>query len=145
MRLAIGGTLLLAMITALGCVSLFSDPSGKFHAFKISQKRYTELVRWGEIERASEYVDPDLQEEYLEYASRMREIRVADFDSSPPRFHNNDNAATVIVVYRTYSLSTLVEKEIRERQEWYREERSNDQWRVRPDLQRIVAGTTGSP
>jgi hypothetical protein len=145
MRLVVGSTLLLVMIATLGCASSFSDPSGKHRALKIAQRRYTELVRWGEIDRASAFVDPDLQEEYLDQATKMKAIRVTDFDSNMPRYRDEDNAATVIVVYRAYSLTTFVEKEIREKQEWYRAEGLKNQWRVRPELDRIVAVTTASP
>jgi len=105
MRLIVGSTLLLAVLATFGCASSFADPSGKHRSLKVAQQRYTELVRWGEIDRASIFVDPELLEEYLDQATKMKEIRVTDFDSNAPQYRDENNAATVIVVYRAYPLA----------------------------------------
>jgi hypothetical protein len=144
MRLTMTITFLLTLLMASGCASSFTDPSGKHRTFEIAQQRYTELVRWGELERASAYVAPDSREEFLKEASQMRGVRVTDFDSGTPEFLDDANTATVTVVYFTYSETTLVAKQIREEQEWYREDGIKNQWLVRPDLRQIVAGTIGS-
>ncbi len=144
MRLAIVTTSALVIIAAIGCAGTFSNPSGKQNSLEESQRRYTELVRWGEIERASAFVDPELQDEYLGYATAIQSIRFTDFESGLPRFADGNDTASVTVVYHAYSLSTLVEKQIREKQEWYREMGPANQWRVRPDLRRIITDVIGS-
>ena len=131
-----------AFVAASGCASI--GDLGKKGALEDAQRRYTELVRWGEIERASVFVDPELQTEYLEYAAAFDGIRFTDFESGALQFREEDDKATVFVVYHAYSLSTLVEKKIRERQEWYREASMSNSWRVRPDLRQIVAGVIGA-
>ena len=144
MRLAITGTLLLTLFVTSGCASSFADPSGKHRTFEFAQRRYTELVRWGELERASSFVAPDRREKFLENASLMRDVRVSDYESGTPIFSDNDNSVTVTVVYTAYSERTFVEKEMREVQKWYREDGIRNAWRVRPDLHQIVSGTIGS-
>jgi len=144
MRLAVVSTLAMAIFTAIGCAGTFSNPSGKQNALEESQRRYTELVRWGQIERASAFVDPELQDEYLDHATAIQGIRFTDFESGPPRFGDGNNSASVTVVYHAFSLSTLVEKRIRENQEWYRETGPTNQWRVRPNLRQILSDVTGS-
>jgi hypothetical protein len=144
MRLTTTIPLAMAILAAIGCAGSFSDPSGRQNSLEESQQRYTELVRWGEIERASVFVDPDLQDEYLDHAIAIRSIRFTDFESGVPNFKEGNNSASVTVVYHAYSLSTLVEKQIREKQEWYREDGPANQWRVRPTLPKIVAEMFGS-
>ena len=132
-------------IASTGCAAFseFGDPAGTKKALKNAQKRYTELVRWGELERASEYVDPNLRDEFLNYADAFAGIRFTDFESGELRIGEGDITATAIVVYHAYSLSTLLEKRIRESQQWYRDEETFNQWRVRPQLRQIIAGVTG--
>lgn len=145
MKLFVFPLLGVALISALGCASTFSDPTGKHNSLEEAHRRYTELVRWGEIERASAFVDPELQEEYLGYAAAFDGIRFTDFETGALQFHDETDTATVIVVYHAYSLTTLVEKRIREYQQWYRDGNLSNTWHVRPDLRQIVAGVTGSP
>ena len=142
---SLGTLTMLALAAASGCAnSSIGDLAGKKNSLEEAQRRYTELVRWGEIERASAFVDPELRIEYLEYAAVFDGIRFTDFETGALQFRDADDKATVFVVYHAYSLSTLVEKKIRERQEWYREGTMSNSWRVRPDLRQIVAGVTGA-
>ena len=50
---------LLAFGATSGCAFDPSDPLSHRHALHWAQKRYSQSLRWGEIERASEYVDPE--------------------------------------------------------------------------------------
>ncbi len=144
MRKTMTTALAMVILAAIGCASTFSNPSGKKNSLEDSQRRYTELVRWGEIERASAFVDPELQDEYLDIAAAVQNIRFTDFESGIPRFADGNDSASVTVVYHAYSLSTLVEKRIRETQEWYREIGPANEWRVRPNLRQIIFEVTGS-
>ena len=94
-------------------------------------------------ERASEFVDPELQGEFLENSLAFDGIRFTDYESGELRFNESNESATAIVVYHAYSTSTLLEKKIRESQHWYRDEETFNQWRVRPQLRQIIAGVTG--
>lgn len=144
MRLAVGPLLGLALLGALGCAMASFDFTGKERALEDAQRRYTELVRWGEIEGASAYVDPALATDFLDIAERFRDIHFSDFEIGPLQFGENSETATVNVVYHAYSTRTLVEKRIRERQEWYREASAANAWRVRPNLDAIASELNGS-
>ncbi len=144
MRKTMTTALAMVILAAIGCLGTFSNPSGKKNSLEDSQRRYTELVRWGEIERASAFVDPELQDAFLDHTKAIQKIRFTDFESGPPRFKDGNNSASVTVVYHAYSLSTLVEKRIREKQEWYREVGPANEWRVRPNLRKIIFEVTGS-
>jgi hypothetical protein len=144
MRKAMASALAMVILAAIGCASTLSNPSGKKNSLEDSQRRYTELVRWGEIERASAFVDPELQDAFLDHSAAIQQIRFTDFESGPPRYENGNDSATVNVIYHAYSLSTLVEKQIRETQEWYREGGPANQWRVRPNIRLILTEVIGS-
>jgi hypothetical protein len=124
------GLCVLLLSGATGCVSWFVDPLGRQTAFGDTQRQYTQYLRWGEIEKASAFVDPELREAFLAQAPAFREIRITDFAIGEVDYH--DDSATVTVTYQSYSLETFVEGSIREEQSWYREGRSN-RWRVRSD------------
>ena len=144
MRLAVEPLLGFALLATLGCASSFFDFTGKESTLEDAQRRYTELVRWGEIEGASAYVDPAVAGDYLDAAELLRDIRFTNFESGPLQFAEDSDTATVDVVYHAYSTRTLVEKRIRERQEWYREPSVANAWRVRPNLAAIASELNGS-
>ena len=124
----------------LGCVSP-TDPLGRQDSLEEAQQRYTELIRWGEVERAAMYVDPELVDDFLTLAGTMANLRITDFDTGEIEF--GDDTAVARVVYRGYSISEFVERAARETQDWYREGGLTDPWRVRPQLQHVVAVLRG--
>lgn len=135
----------LVWLASTGCAVLgeLGDPMGRLKSLEDSQRRYTELVRWGQLERASEFVAPELRDEYLNTAEAFEGIRFTDFERVRLQLDEANATATVVVVYHAYSMSTLLEKRVRENQEWYRDEETFNQWRVRPQLRQIIAGVTG--
>jgi len=142
MRLAVRSLLCVALLATPGCVgSLFGSKANE-ETLEDAQRKYTELVRWGEIEEASAFVDPAISADFLVTAERFQGIRFTDFKSGPLQFAEGSDTATVNVIYRAYSTSTLVEKKISEHQEWYREESADDDWRVRSNLD-AMAGELG--
>ena len=141
MRYALVPVLGFALLMALGCANSIHR---KESALEDSQRKYTELVRWGEIESASAYVDPEVSEAFIEAAAHFKDIRFTDFESGPLQFGEDSETATVSVVYRAYSTRTLVEKRFVEHQQWYREVDSENIWRVRPDLESVAKKLNGT-
>jgi len=144
MRIAAGSLLCLVYLATLGCASSWLGRSEQQNALKEAQRKYTELVRWGEIETASAYVDPAIVPDFLDNAEAFEHIRFTDFESGPLEFSDDAETATISVVYHAYSTRTLVEKKFREDQQWYREESANNGWRVRSNLDRIAKNLGGS-
>lgn len=124
----------LAALTLLcvGCAG--TDLLGRRNALEEAQRSYTQRMRWGDIERASEYVHPDLRDAFLTYAPAFRDIRITDFEIHKVDF--DDMSATVRVTYHAYSLSTALEKRIDETQKW--ERAGGNTWWVRPELQGLL-------
>lgn len=128
--------LVLLAFAASGCQS-FADPFSRKESLKQSQKKYTEMIRWGDLDRASHYVDPELLEDFLAYAPAFEDIRVTDFEIGEIDYA--PDAVDITVTYRGYSIATLVERPFRERQAWYREGGFfSNQWRVRPSFADLV-------
>ena len=144
MRQVVGVLLGFGLFAALGCAGSVFDVGGNEKALEEAQSRYTELVRWGEIQGASAYVDPAIAADFLVTAERFKDVRFTEFESGPLQFDEDSKTATVNVVYHAYSTRTFLEKTFREHQEWYREETADNDWRVRPDLAAIARELSGS-
>jgi hypothetical protein len=123
---------------AAGCAS---DPLGRIDALQQAQKQYTDMVRWGDVERAQKFVDPELRAEFVRLAAAFQELRITDFEIG--EFEHGQDTARVTVTYRGFALANLVEKEARENQEWYRDEGLANVWHVRPGLEAVVAVLEG--
>ena len=140
MHLRVVALLIALLLTAAaGCLS---DPMGWRHALKNSQLTYTQSIRWGNIQRASEFVDPELREAFLESADAFSKIRITDYDIGSIQYESSDRA-TVNVTYRAYALSTYLDRVVRETQEWRRAGVAG-RWWVRPAIQNLVAGVARS-
>jgi hypothetical protein len=137
MRFVLTPALGFALLATLGCAAL-GYTAGKEKELVESQRKYSELVRWGEIEGASAYVDPTIADDFLSSVDHFSGIRFTNFESGPLNFGEDSETATVKVVYHAYSTTTLVEKRFIENQEWYRDADTKDAWRVRSDLDSIA-------
>ena len=127
---------LVALVALGGCVS-FTDPMGRKHALEESQRRYTNLVRWGEIEKAADLVDPALRQDFLGQAAALEGFRITDFEIGSLR-HDADGSARVTVTYRGYSVGTYLERSMREHQRWFCEGGGNAWW-VQPEIEGLVS------
>jgi hypothetical protein len=130
---------LLCLTLGAACVSP-TDPLGREDALQEAQKKYTELIRWGDVQRAGMYVDPELRESFLELADSMADLRFTDFEIGEIDFDHD--TATVSVTYRGYRVSEFVERSASEVQQWHRDGLKND-WLVRPELHDVVAAIEG--
>jgi hypothetical protein len=124
-----------------GCVTWFIDPMGRHVAFTETQRQYTQYLRWGEIEKASSFVDPELRARFLEQAPAFQAMRITDFAIGEVDY--TDESAKVTVTYDGYLLNDFALRKIREEQDWYREEKSN-RWRVRTDVAVFAKAVGGS-
>ncbi len=75
------------------------DPMGRTAAFELAQRKYTNAVRWGDIEEAVQLVHPDLREEFLSYEGEFDGIRVTDFEVGEMVYGEGQETATVRVTY----------------------------------------------
>jgi hypothetical protein len=133
---------LLALLFALGCASA-SDPLGHRDALEVAQKRYTNLIRWRDAERAVQFVDPSLRDQFLAHAGELENLEISDYELGEIEYDEDGKTARVEVTYRGYALNQLIERKVRVTQEWHRA--SGNDWLVRPDLEAVVAQLRGAP
>ena len=119
------------LAAGLGCAAL-ADPMGRGNALEAAQLRYTQQMRWGNLDAASEFVDPALREEFLSHAPAFEGIRITDYEIGHIDYGEDRDSATVRVTYRAYSLASLQEQRIEERQHWVRP--GGNTWFVEPEL-----------
>lgn len=131
--------LILCATSFVACVSP-TDPLGRQDALEETQKKYTDLIRWGEVERAVRYVDPELHGPFLEAAPGFSDLRITDFEIG--EITSTKDSATIEVTYKGYVVSQAVERTARETQHWYRDTIYND-WRVRPELGKLLRELQG--
>lgn len=125
--------LLIAWVTllTLACVSPISDPLGRKYALEETQRRYTELIRWGEFERAAGFVPSAHLPAFDTSIARFAAFRVTDYDVGRIDFDEDHTRADVTVTYHGYAERTLVERPVVEHQVWTRDGMSNH-WLVEP-------------
>lgn len=119
--------------SALGCAfGEFrpNDPFDREWSLEQAQHRYTTLVRFGDFDRASEFVAEDEREAFMDRMDALDEARFTDYDSDPVELDEEMQTATIEVVYTIYTPSIPFEFEVTETQVWSRDGLTNN-WRVR--------------
>ena len=134
--------MLLALWAVSGCAAL-SDPMGRERALEGAQLRYTQHVRWGDFDAASEFVDPDAREAFLDQAPAFDGIRITEYYIGRIEYEGNRESATVRVTYHCYSLATAQEWRIDEQQRWVRPGHDNTWW-VQPKLAGLLEPLAGA-
>ncbi len=107
------------------------DPLQKGDALDAAQKRFTRFLRWNLLDKASELVDPELREAFLAETEDFRQLRFTDYEILTKDIGPGYDTATIEVIFHAYAVSTMVERAITIREEWYRDE-DNGNWWVRP-------------
>lgn len=132
---------LLATFAIAGCAAL-SDPLGRQEALELAQKQYTEAIRWGYLERARAFIDPEERDAFELLAPVFEQIRITDFEIG--QIEGDEDEANVIVTYRGYGRAYQVEKPFREHQQWSRVEGLANQWHVHSDLDESIRTLLGA-
>lgn len=126
--------LLLAGTSGLGCAFgeiRLNDPFQRKYSLEEASKHYSDLVRWSDFDRASQFVDEEIRDDYLRNAPTFKELRFHDYESDPVDIDEETGTAVIVVRYYAYRMSDPVEIEIRETQEWARKNARNS-WTVKP-------------
>ena len=132
--------LVLIAIALSACVSP-SDPWERGYSLKQAQRKYNEALRWGDLEKAAKYVDPEMRSDFLAHTDVFDTLRISDYDIGEVDLDEKTLAqAEVDVTYHGYVLPRYIEKRVKDHQVWYRDEVSGDEWRVRPELAAMLDG-----
>ena len=121
-------------VSACPCVSP-SDPFERGEALKEAQRKYSDALRWGNLEKAATYVDPEMRSDFLAYSDVFDTLRISDYDIGEVELNEDTLAsAEVDVTYHGFVLPQYIEKRVKDHQVWYRDEGSRNEWHVRPEL-----------
>jgi hypothetical protein len=132
---------LLLALTFCGCVA-FTDPLGRMEALELAQKEYTDAIRWGKLDLALAYVDPELRSTFETLVPAFDEIRISDYEIG--NIDGDEMEAKVTVTYRGYSRASLTEKRAQEHQKWKRIKGFANEWHVQSDIGEVVASLLDS-
>jgi hypothetical protein len=110
--------------------------------FQHARIHFTQLVRWGEFERAAALVAPESRQEFLESAATLGQVRFTDYEILDEQIEDGFKTATVQVVYRAYRVDTMIERSVLVVQEWSRE--GGEGWQVRPRFAEVSAALRGN-
>lgn len=135
----------LTTLLATGCVAplvieMFKDPMGRHDSLVRAQREYTNALRWGNPDAAVGFVHPDLREDFVAELQNFKGIRVTDYDVGKIEWGEEQATATLVVTYHAYSLASMIQKEIREVQQWERlsREKLKNDWVVRPEIEGLI-------
>jgi len=130
--------LLLAAPLSLGCAFgelRWNDPLEHEYSLEGIQKRYSDLVRFGNYKAASRYVARADRSAFLSGMPKEGSVRFLDYESQPLELNPELTYALVEVTYVAYSPWTLVQFSVIERQEWTRPEGFRNDWSVKSSFE----------
>ena len=138
------GILLVVLFSVSGCMSVITDPLDRRGAFEDTQERFTQYVRWGKFEEASQYVDPEMREQFMTFAPEFSDLRFSDYEINRIEIQDGLQSATVHVRFTGYRLSMPFERSVDLTEEWTRDE-STGVWTVKLDIKKLRDTMIGVP
>ena len=131
-----GSSLARALLIALAvagasCASL-KDPMHQEDAFNENVRHFTQFVRWGNFQGAAAFLAEAQQDELLELAPQLSDVRFTDYEILRKDLNETRDAGTVDVVYTGYRLSSQISRTMRLQQKWTR---TDGRWTVEIELE----------
>lgn len=117
----------------LGCAAIsIKDPMHHEDTFEENMRKFTQYVRWGNFNGAALYVVDEQQDDLLELAPQLSDVRFTDYEILRKDLNDERNEAVVDVVFTGYRLSSPISRTMRLHQVWKRTGLSD--WRVTIEL-----------
>lgn len=95
-----------------------------------SARLYNDYVRWGNLDRAAQFVDPADRTAFLAAQAKKADVRYTEFRIGPVDFPPESTEATVRIIRSFYRQSDLTEASESVLQHWVRK---GDHWYVKPE------------
>ncbi len=127
--------LCLALSLLGGCAVGLKDVFNDRDLLKDTQREFSQYLRWGAIEKASQFVVPEQRPEFEALAPHLTDLRFTDYEVLQVK-QLSETEAQVTVRYRGYSLSSPIERSITLDQQWTRES-DKGPWMVRLEVHRL--------
>jgi hypothetical protein len=138
------GVLLVVLLGISGCLSMIKDPLGRRGSFNDTQAQFTQYVRWGKFQEASQFVDPEIRAEFMSYAPEFSDLRFSDYEIIGVDIQDGVRSASVEVRFTAYHLSMPFERSVDLTQEWTRSEATGI-WTVKVDIKKLRDTLIGVP
>lgn len=138
------GILLVVLFGVSGCLSRITDPLDRRGSFTDTQERFTQYVRWGKFEEASQFVDPEMRDEFMSFAPKFSDLRFSDYEITSVDIEDGLQSASVDVRFTSYRLSMPFERSVALTEEWTRDGETG-QWTVKLDLAKLHDALIGAP
>ena len=120
---------------AVGCAADLNDPYHQRDRLQVTQKEFSQYLRWGAIEKASQFVVEEQRDEFKSLAPHLTDLRITDYEVMKVE-QRSDTEALVVVRYVGYSLSSPIERSIVLDQTWTRVPET-DFWMVSLEVNRL--------
>lgn len=133
------GLLMAVLLAVSACASVLKDPLDRRGKFEDTQQRFTQYIRWGKFEEASQYVDPDLRAGFMAFSPELSDLRFSDYEITRVDIGEELSSASVEVRFTGYRLSMPVERTVHLVEEWTRDEQTGI-WTVKLDIEKLRDG-----
>jgi hypothetical protein len=138
------GILLIVLFGISGCLASITDPLDRRGSFEATQTKFTQYVRWGKFEQASEFVDPAIRAEFMSYAPEFSDLRFSNYEITRVDIQDGVRSASVDVRITAYRLSMPFERSVDLTEEWTRNE-ATGLWTVKVDIRKLHDTLSGVP
>jgi hypothetical protein len=137
--------ILLAVLFGIsGCLASITDPLDRRGSFEATQTKFTQYVRWGKFDKASQFVDPENRDEFMSYAPEFSDLRFSDYEITRIDIQDGVRSASVDVRITAYRLSMPFERSVDLTEEWTRNE-ATGLWTVKVDIRKLHDTLSGVP
>lgn len=110
--------------------------------FELARERFTQYVRFGDISRASAYVDPEQRDEFMSLEPELSDVRFTEYEVVAVDLDDEARSARVDLRFSGYIMPEMVERNVDLVQEWARDDESGE-WLVKLEIakiRRVLAG-----
>jgi len=136
------GLLMIVLFGTWGCTSILTDPLNRRGKFEDTQEMFTQYVRWGKFEEASQFVDPGIRARFMAFSPELSDLRFSDYEITRVDIGEEFESASIEVRFTSYRLSMPVERSVNLVEQWTRDEETGA-WTVKLDIE-ILVGTVGA-
>ena len=130
------GLLMVVVFGVSGCTSILTDPMNRRGKFEDTQEMFTQYMRWGKFEEASQFVDPGLRAQFMAFSPELSDLRFSDYEITRVDIGEELLSASVAVRFTGYRLSMPVERSVSLVEEWTRDEETGV-WTVKLDIEKL--------
>ena len=121
------------LVGATACASF--DVFGESDAFEETQRKFSQLVRWGQMDAASRFVIEDQRKDFLALGPELSNMQFSDYEILFVDLSDDFQEATVDVRFEAFHRASLVQRNVSMTQEWTRDEAG--EWQVTLDMERL--------